>query len=205
MSEVHIWRADLDAPLALDPADLPVDERERAASLPAPRIRARWTAARVTLRHVLAHYLDESPSEIALRLEEHGKPVLAELNPRLHFNLSHSGDTAVVAVSREREVGIDLEEKIAGRDFLRLAEVGLDAAAAAAVAAAQPRDRAAAFYAAWVRREAIAKCHGTGLAAPPPADPVCVIELNAGREHAAAVAVAGDEALPLRRYAAPPA
>ena len=100
----------------------------------------------------------------------------------------------------EREVGIDVEAEEGDRDFLRLAEVGLDEEATAVVRDAPADRRAAAFYAAWVRREAIVKCAGTGLTAPLPPLPVCVRGLEVGKGHAAAIAVAGTEALTLRIY-----
>jgi phosphopantetheinyl transferase len=73
------------------------------------------------------------------------------------------------------------------------------------VRSAAPGARAAAFYAAWVRREAVAKCLGVGLGTPLPSRPFRVSDLDAGGGYAAAVAVAGRERLPLRRLALPTA
>lgn len=173
-AEVHVWQADLDA-LAL-PAD-------------------------GVLRRVLAAYLGGEPAAIELRPGEHGKPALEEWPPRLHFNLSHSGNLALIAVTRDCEVGIDLEHEDGERDFARLAGRFLDTEQADAIHSAPPGKRAAAFYAAWVRCEAIVKCHGAGLGAKPPARPVSVQDLEIGEGYAAAVALAAVEALPLRRFA----
>lgn len=126
------------------------------------------------LRKVLARYLDEDPSEIELREGTHGKPALADLSSPLRFNLSHSGDLALVAVTQGREVGVDIQKIKPRRDL--------------------------AFYKAWTRREAIVKCAGTGLLAPPPPGPVAVTTLDAGSEYAAALAIAGDEPLSLRLF-----
>ena len=82
--------------------------------------------------------------------------------------------------------------------MVRLAPRALDPASAAAIAAAPPEERDAAFYAAWVCREAIAKCHGVGLAAPLPDAPVAVRALDAGAGYAAAVALAGEAMPPIR-------
>jgi 4'-phosphopantetheinyl transferase len=141
------------------------------------------------LRDVLAAYLEASPEAVRLVTGEHGKPELA--GGELHFNLSHSGGVGLVAVSRERPVGVDVERIDARRHVLVLAERALGAEGAAAVRAAPDADRAAAFHRAWARREAVAKCAGTGLSTPPPDAPRQVIDLDVGEEYAAAVAVAG--------------
>jgi 4'-phosphopantetheinyl transferase len=146
------------------------------------------------LREIVAAYLEASPDAIRIVTGEHGKPALAD--GALRFNLSHSGDLALVAVARERDVGVDVERIDARRDALALAERALDADGAAAVQAAAVADRAAVFHRGWVRREAVAKCAGTGLSTPPPDAPRQLIDLDVGDDYAAAVAVAG--AAPVR-------
>jgi phosphopantetheinyl transferase len=136
--------------------------------------RARADREGRALREVLARYLDEDPAGIELRRGEHGKPALADPSSPLRFNLSHSGDLALVAVTQGREVGVDVQKIKPRRDI--------------------------AFYKAWARREAIVKCVGTGLLAPLPPDPVAVAMLDAGSKYAAALAIAGDEAPSLRLF-----
>ncbi len=200
-NEIHVWQATLDGP-GWPPRDhLPGEERERALRLRRPGAARRWVAARWALRGVLAHYLEESPAEIALRLASHGKPMLTGPAAALRFNLSHSGDLALVAVAREREVGVDVEWIDSRRDVLALAPHALDDATAATVRAAAPDARPAAFHAAWVRREAVAKCLGSGLGVRRPKANMAISELDAGPAFAAALAVAGDELPPLRHFA----
>jgi 4'-phosphopantetheinyl transferase len=146
------------------------------------------------LREVLATYLEAAPEAIRIVAGEHGKPELAD--GALRFNLSHSGDVALLAVARDRDVGVDVERIDARRDALGLAERVIGADGAAAVRAAPPADRAMVFHQWWVHREAVAKCAGTGLATPPPDTPRQVIDLDVGAGYAAAVAVAG--AAPVR-------
>lgn len=160
----------------------------------------RWSASRWALRLVLSRYLGEKPEAIALRRSEHGKPELAEGPERLSFNLSHSGALALVAVTRGRELGVDIERIDADRDLLALAERALDASAAAAVREAAPADRPTAFYEAWVRHEALVKCFGGGLGSPLPEEPATVAPLDVDRGFAAALAVAGREVLAHRCF-----
>ncbi|MEX0972406.1 MAG: hypothetical protein WDZ46_04015 [Solirubrobacterales bacterium] len=175
---VHIWQARLDARGWPAAERLPAAERERAAAMLRGQPRDRWVAARWALRGVLGRYLDERPAAIELGTGERGKPLLAAAGAATRFNLSHSGELALVAVSPELEVGVDVQR------------IG---------------KRPAAFYAEWTRREATVKCHGTGLWAPAPDTAVAVADLDAGPGYAAAVAVAGEAVPPLRRFTFEPA
>lgn len=140
-------------------------------------------AARSALLGVLSRYLDEDPAVIELRRGERGKPMLAAPDPPLHFNLSHSGELVLIAVHRDREVGVDVQ---------RMRRRG-------------GRERPAEFYAEWTKREAVAKCHGVGLWAPLPDTPVAVRELDVERGYTAALAISGEEMPSVRRRSVGPA
>ena len=178
MRPLHVWHAQLDR--GAWPAEdcLPAGERDRAAAIGRPRARRRWVASRWALRVVLGLYLEREPGEVELRFGERGKPMLRATDESLRFNLSHSGGQALIAVGREREVGVDIER------------IG---------------DRPEEFYAAWTQHEAIAKCLGAGLGVPLPDDPVAVSTLDVEAGFAGAVAVEGDELPPLLSFSAEPA
>jgi 4'-phosphopantetheinyl transferase len=135
-------------------------------------------AARGALRGVLSGYLDEDPAAIELRSGERGKPMLADPEAALRFNLSHSGGLVLIAVCWDREVGVDVQRMRRRRGHGRPVE----------------------FFTEWTRREAIAKCHGVGLWAPLPDAPVAVCELAIESGYAAAVAVSGEEMPAIRRF-----
>jgi 4'-phosphopantetheinyl transferase len=170
--ELHLWHARLDGDGRPEAGALPAAERERAARLVRPEARRRWVGSRWALRRVLGHYLEREPADIELRLGHRGKPHLVDRDAALRFNLSHSGELALIAVVEGLEVGVDVQ---------RLGP------------------RPAEFYADWTQREAIAKCHGVGLWAPLPDAPVTAAGFDAGTEFAAAVAVGGDR-LPRLRH-----
>ncbi len=202
--EVHVWRAELDAAGLAKAESLPPEERRRAERMRRPGAGRSWTASRWALRTVLSRYLDEDAATLALESGPHGKPALVDAPSRLDFNLSHSGSLALVAVTIGVEVGVDVERADPGRDFLALAEHGLDPDTAAALRASEPGGRAARFYAAWVRREALLKCRGGGLGNPAPAEPVTVRDLEIDPGYAAALAVASVKAPPLRCFSLGP-
>lgn len=176
-AELHVWRVELDSQGWAGAGNLPSAERDRAEAIERPRARRRWVASRWALREVLGSYLGEEPAGIELRFGERGKPMLAESDASLRFNLSHSGELALIAICEGREVGVDVQ---------RLGSRPLD------------------YCADWTRREAVAKCHGSGLWAPLPDRPVTVSELDPGPGFAAAVAVAGTELPALRQFEAKP-
>jgi 4'-phosphopantetheinyl transferase len=197
----HVWQAQLDSEGWPCVDRLPVEERERAKRLHSPHARGRWVAARWALRTVLGHYLEEEPAAVELRLAERGKPMLAAPSAPLRFNLSHSADRALVAVAWEREIGVDIEQIVPRRDLLALARRALEPEQAEAIARMPEGDRLGAFHAAWTRREAIAKCLGTGLwAAPAEAAETVVSALDAGPGFAAAIAVGGSDLPPPQRF-----
>jgi len=187
--EVHVVRLDLTEPTGAWRL-LSADERARATRLRFEVHRERFVAAHAGLREVLARYVGTVPESVRLAADAQGKPVLA--GARLQFNLSHSEGVALVAVARERAVGVDVEHIEPRRDVLALADRALDPAEAAGVRAAAPEHRAAVFHRAWARREAAVKCTGTGLGGPPATGPLQVVDLDVGANYAAAVAIAGD-------------
>jgi 4'-phosphopantetheinyl transferase len=198
---IDIWSARLDDPGWPSAELLPAAETRRAAGLRSGPVRARWVAARWALRGVLARYLGEhSPAAIELRAGERGKPYLAAGGAALRFNLSHSSDMALLAVVAGVEVGVDLERIEPRENLLALARRALPPLDAAEVEAAAGEARIQAFHAAWTRREAAAKCAGTGLASALPDGPISVANLDVVPGYAAAVAVAAADMPPLRRF-----
>jgi 4'-phosphopantetheinyl transferase len=151
---------------------------------------------------VLAVYLGEDPARIELEAGEHGKPRLAGSSP-LRFNYSHSGAIALVAVSGEAEVGVDVEQVKASRDVVGLAERAFAPADAAAVREAPAAERDLLFHQRWACHEARLKCLGVGLsgAALDAADGALVVAaVDVAPAYAAAIALAATAMPPLRGW-----
>jgi 4'-phosphopantetheinyl transferase len=166
--EVHVWSLRLDLARAARTrleAFLSAEERARAERLVRPRDRSRFVCAHGLLRVVLSAYLGRRAAAVELEKGPGGKPRLAG-GAAPHFNLAHSGSIALVAVSGDHEVGVDVE---------RIREVGdLDALAARCFSPAERAQfeamdasvRLEAFFAGWTRKEAFLKAVGDGLARP---------------------------------------
>lgn len=168
-SEVHVWRIKLNTLWSknLDGA-LSEDDRIQAGRFHFEVDRQRFSVARAALRVILGRYLGEQPAALKFERNAFGKPYLLDEQNRtgLRFNLSHSHELALLAVTRGREVGVDVEfinpnfasREVAGRFFSR-AEIGqLEALA--------PALRTDAFFTCWTRKEAYIKARGEGLSLP---------------------------------------
>jgi 4'-phosphopantetheinyl transferase len=167
VDEVHVVRGVLDvAPAEVERfgALLGDDERERAGRFVFARDRRRFTVARGLLRVVLGRYLDAAPEVLRFGAGPHGKPFL--LDGGLQFNVSHSGERALIAVSPRREVGIDIELHRPDVEFLGVAEHSFSAAERRQLEGLPAAEVAAAFFRGWARKESFIKARGDGLAFP---------------------------------------
>ncbi len=172
---IHVWGADLDALDAHVLESLSPAERERAARFHSSSDGRRWACAHGFLRTVLGRALQRDPSSLAFARSELGRPHLAGSgltgeSPPLEFNLSHSGNLALLAVSRAGKVGVDIEQGRRRVDELAIARRALAPDVASQLELLAPADRRLAFLRAWTHHEASLKCAGTGLTAAGPAN-----------------------------------
>ena len=158
---VHVWRVPLLGE-AVDVALVSVEERKRAARLRFERDRRAYVASRVALRTILGGYLDTDPATIRYEVAPDGKPSILD-GAGLSFSLSRSAPLALVAVTRDRAVGVDVERIRPLPDLDGVASRFLPPAEAAALRYLPEPDRLSAFYACWTRMEAEVKATGAGL------------------------------------------
>ncbi|MEO8353677.1 MAG: 4'-phosphopantetheinyl transferase superfamily protein [Chthoniobacteraceae bacterium] len=161
--EVHLWRTTLGSPRTSDRDLLSPDEWIRAERFHFTRDCDRFVAARVFLRRILSRYLGCGPGEIRFRRGPNGKPEIDGAATLLRFNLSHSEDLMLLAVTQVREVGVDLEAlrpnapyEISDRYF-----APEDAWLIRTLPAPAKHQR---FYELWTRTEALLKASGAGFA-----------------------------------------
>lgn len=168
--ELHVWYARLDRgeEVCPDPGQvLSGDEQQRAARFLLPRDRQRFAVARSFLRLVLGRYLDAEPGSLRFAYGDQGKPRLADpfSDRGIEFNLSHSGDLVVVALSLERPLGVDVEAIRPELAIEDLARRYFAADEIACLLAQEAGCRREAFFRIWARKEAFLKALGTGLGA----------------------------------------
>lgn len=172
--DLHIWRICLDVPGPQVEAFfrlLSEDERLRADRYAFPGLRRRFVVGRGYLRQVLGLYLRCYPESLGFSYGETGKPSLPEegAEETFQFNVSHTGEVALIAVTRRRRVGIDVEYIRPDLDDAELASVGkicFSLGEMGTLRAAPEGDVRAVFYALWTSKEAYVKAIGAGLSAP---------------------------------------
>jgi 4'-phosphopantetheinyl transferase len=165
--QVDVWRARLDLPagtLNQLQATLSADEAERAARFHFLADRDRFVAAHGFLRDVLARYLHCEPGQLGFSVNKYGKPALN--NHHLEFNLSHSGDFALVALTRECKVGVDVERIRQGISSQVIARKYFSKSEVAELQMLSLEEREVAFFTCWTRKESYIKGQGLGLSLP---------------------------------------
>ncbi len=166
--EIHIWSTQLvlnNAQEQFGIALLSQDEQTRAARFLLPAIRQRFIIARSQLRQILSLYLGMQANEITFNYNEHSKPAINyPYQSNLQFNLSHSDEQLLIAITSEFAIGVDIEKiqpafnaGVVNRFFSLQEQQAL----------AETTDSATLFYQIWSRKEAVIKALGQGLFAPP--------------------------------------
>ncbi|MEQ8767562.1 MAG: 4'-phosphopantetheinyl transferase superfamily protein [Planctomycetota bacterium] len=161
---VEIWRCALTAGervVAECRSFLTSEELARADRFVREAPRRQFVIVRGTLRKLLGGYLGCAPGEIALEVGERGKPTLG--SGALRFNVSHSGELALLAFSRDRELGVDIERM---REEVATTEIARRYFAPGEVKRFEEipeSGRTRAFFQCWTRKEAFIKATGEGL------------------------------------------
>lgn len=177
--EVHVWSVMLDISperRVMLAATLSPDEIARVARFHFARDRERWIVGRSQLRHILGRYLCRDPASLTFGYKcacgdphcthPHRKPFLAH-NTWLHFNVSHAGDRALVAVARDRHVGVDLERRQPADTLLSLAESICTSAELTTLRTFSVPTQTDILISLWTRKEAYLKARGIGLILSP--------------------------------------
>jgi len=169
--EVLVWWVNLDR-VASSAEEwlglLSVGEHVRARRFHFQRDRQRFIVARGLLRTLLSHYVGLPPAALEFSYGIHGKPALAPTHgaQSIRFNVSHAGGSALYAVTRGREVGIDLErvraDRLSSQGAKRILSPNEQVELSKLPVARQP----AAWFRYWTRKEAYVKARGTGLFHP---------------------------------------
>ncbi len=167
-NEVHIWRV-----VATDISTfhiqslkqvLTTHERNQAERFRLLLHATRFIVAHGTLRIILGRYLNQDASTLQFHYGPYGKPAFAG-DTTLHFNVTHSRDTAFFAITQHREVGVDLEYIDHDMDYEQIAEQNFTRNEINALHSIQSDLlRRQVFFQVWTRKEAFLKARGLGIA-----------------------------------------
>jgi 4'-phosphopantetheinyl transferase len=189
--QVHVWRIPLNQSserTLLSLEVLSTDERARAARFHFDKDRNQFAQARAAQRFILSEYLNVRPQKLEFSYGAQGKPALANVDADsgLRFNLSRRDGLALLAVTRGREIGVDVELVRADMSLFEVAEISFSSLELTTLRSLPESLQAAGFYNCWTRKEAYVKARGEGLSFPlkqfdvslTPGDPARLIQVR---------------------------
>lgn len=162
---VHVYVA---AVASMQPARLDdlldSGETARSSSFQSEPARRRFIGGHALLRTVLGEFVGVAPQKLRFDHGPCGKPRLASNSAdSVWFNLAHSGELAIVAISATSELGVDVERIRPIPEALKIAERAFDSSSCTVLHETAPEHRDATFLRHWTRLEALAKATGCGL------------------------------------------
>jgi 4'-phosphopantetheinyl transferase len=138
------------------------EEKRRATKFSNSLLRERFVTAHGRLRTILAHYLQVSPASLHFLSTAKGKPFLVDY-PHLAFNLSHSDDDMAVAVAKDCQLGVDIEQCKQRSSLMDLVDRCFAESEATYWLKLPEHQQTQAFYQFWTRKEAFVKATGVGI------------------------------------------
>lgn len=169
--ELHVWRATLElssAQVQQLRGCLTADELGRAERFHFEKDRRHFIAGRGLLRTILGRYLKVAPGQLRFYYTYYGKPLLTPefAQYKLNFNLSHCDGLALYAVTRNREIGVDLERIRTNFEYEEIGKRFFSPREVAVLRTMQADMKAETFFNCWTRKEAYIKAQGQGLSMP---------------------------------------
>ncbi len=169
--QVHLWfadQADFDADQLQDRCVdwLTQEELARYERFQIAKRRKEYLLGTMLLRTVLSEYASPNPEQWQFTRNAYGKPAIGEnlVRQGIFFNLSHSGNRLVLAVSRHPETGVDIEQSNRARRIERIAGRYFSKPEIDAMLKLDRNERLTRFYELWTLKESYIKARGMGLA-----------------------------------------
>ncbi|MGN7614485.1 4'-phosphopantetheinyl transferase family protein [Magnetococcales bacterium HHB-1] len=142
------------------------EEKKRAKRFRFEKDRHAFILSHGAMRACLAIHLKCAPELIQFKTGSHGKPALVAEKTPYRFNLSHAHGWAILAISLNHAVGVDLEKIRRLDSLLDLAHRFFSVAERESLEKLSGSALKEAFFSCWSRKEAYIKQHGLGLSLP---------------------------------------
>jgi 4'-phosphopantetheinyl transferase len=171
-NDVHVWRLKLDSDqyeISELIKMLSLEEKRAAGRFHFEKHRRRYIGSHAGLRTILGRfYTDIRPEELRFGYGEYGKPhILAGFfEGKLCFNMAASHELALIAVTRDNEIGVDVEFCRDLQDTDEIAAHHFTNSEIAAYQSLKGKRKIAGFYHCWTRKEAFIKAIGEGMSYP---------------------------------------
>jgi 4'-phosphopantetheinyl transferase len=165
---VHVWKIALDVDqntLERLQTTLDTSELHRASRFRFHADKRRFIIGHSALRIILSRYAGMAPNKITFLYNTYGKPELPNhlRTPPIHFNISHSGELALIGICHNRRVGIDIERLDRSVRIQAIADRYFSPEESEAIRSLPPEQQRLAFFRCWTAKEAYLKALGVGL------------------------------------------
>lgn len=145
-------------------AALEPQEQQQAEKFHRPAFRQAYIHMHALMRHILAAYIPgEEAAALRFNRGEFGKPYLGAV-PELSFNLSHTGDWGLLAVTHTVPLGADIETIKPRAGLQGLVAKCFSVAEQQYWQQLDPQQQVTVFFEIWTRKEALVKAVGRGIA-----------------------------------------
>jgi len=164
LNEIDIWTIPLDTnqnSTETLKSLLDTQELERHDKLH-PNHQYRYLVSHAACRDILGRYTNTPTKQIIYSKNNHGKPALIHDHP-VYFNLSHSHDLAVLAISNHAEIGVDVEHLKSKPQWKKIAKRFFTKTEVSFLLDKPKEEQERFFFQVWTRKEAYIKAIGTGL------------------------------------------
>ena len=140
-------------------------ERHRAERLKIDEKKNQFVITRSVLRFLLSSAISKTCQEIEFFYGEHGKPGINDcLNGKpIEFNISHSGNYALIAITLSNKLGVDIEEINPDIDHHSLSKRFFSKQENLELQGVSVEQRCDIFYRVWTRKESFIKATGKGV------------------------------------------
>lgn len=166
--QIHLWRINISQ---LKPSIekywniLTEDEKIKAKKFRFKKDFNCSVIARGVLRELLGLYLNEAPNRLIFNYSSYKKPILEHPN-LIKFNVSHSNNSIIIAITKSTEVGVDVEFIKSNMEFDDIAASFFSNKEIQQLNTLNKKNRAIGFFNCWTRKEAFIKAEGSGLSFP---------------------------------------
>jgi 4'-phosphopantetheinyl transferase len=166
-NEIHLWRLILPISQTIQDRlckNLSQTELSRAARFHFDKDCIQFKMGRSVLREVLSRYIHIPSNEIQFEYAEYGKPFVKYLN--VFFNVSHSNDYILIAISKQQAIGVDVEYCKPNLNLLDVAKEFCSIMEYQILLSLSESERQLRFYQYWTHKEALVKGLGQGISFP---------------------------------------
>lgn len=165
---IHLWYIPLNTKVIREQEInfLSIDEIEKANSFHFAKHRQAYIRRRNAIRQILGLYCNIEPNLLQFNYTKYQKPYLTYNPNNFQFNIADSHNLAVLAITTQTLIGVDLEYLKPMQDLTGIAEQFFSTEEYNKFIALPTAEQLTAFYTIWTRKEAFVKAIGEGLSYP---------------------------------------